>query len=213
MNSKKSIILLITLFFISAISILILQNLKDTSTYLDNIEYENSLVQLQVTIENINEEVPKYLEKNKKNIDDLLEEKQVIPFSFGNIDILLNVQEYMGTEFDINNLTTQDTMSEDFTNNVNFKYDFLQIIDEHKKDNNYTTHSQIKQTLNEYIKLTKDKDILNIDDKFGYIIDSNTTQFIICNYTVKVNEQSSDVTFIFDLETSKTVDFKCTINE
>lgn len=213
MNSKKSIILLITLFFISTISILILQNLKDTSTYLDSIEYENSLVQLQISIENINEEVPKYLKKNKENIEDMLEEKQVIPFSFGNIDILLNVQEYESAEFNINNLTTQDTMSEEFTNNVNYKYDFLQIVDEYKKDNNYTTNSQIKQTINEYIKLTKDKDILNIDDKFGYATDTNETQNIICNYTVKVNEQSCDVSFIFDLKTSKTVDFTCIINQ
>ena len=50
-KGKKSIILLITLFLISAISILILENLKKTDELLDQIAFDKSLSQVQITIE------------------------------------------------------------------------------------------------------------------------------------------------------------------
>ncbi|MCK5111100.1 MAG: hypothetical protein KAQ94_06235 [Arcobacteraceae bacterium] len=207
MNSKKSIVLLITLFFISAISILILQNLKDTEQFLDELSSGSSLSQIQITIDNVREEVPKYLNKNKDDIDEILNNTQVVALQVGNVDILLNIEDYSLTQFNINNLTTKMTSSEDFTNNINYKYDFLEIVNEHKKEGNYTNTHQIQQTIKEYIKLTKDKDILNIKDEFTYLKDINGTKLIQCNYSIKVNEESCDVSFIFDLSSSTVKDF------
>ncbi len=131
-----------------------------------------------------------------------MENSQAVPLKFANVDILLNIEEYMLPQFKINNLTTQMTSSEDFINNINYQYDFLQIVDNHKKDGNYTSNNQIQQTIQEYIKLTRDKDILNIKDEFTYFKDTNTTRLIQCSYSISLDDKSSDVSFIFNLNTS-----------
>jgi hypothetical protein len=94
---KKGIVLLITIFFISAISILILQNIKDTEQLLDNSSYNSDLSQVQITIQNIKDEIPKFLTKNKANIDIILEKASVIPFKYGNVDLVLNIEDINGS--------------------------------------------------------------------------------------------------------------------
>ncbi|MEA3498915.1 MAG: hypothetical protein U9R16_07650 [Campylobacterota bacterium] len=201
MNSKKSIVLLITIFFISAISVLILQNLDDTDQYLDETKSQNMIAQTQITIQNIKEEIPKYLKKNKENIDEILENTENIPLKFGNVDIKLSIQEYELPLFDINNLTKQIKDSDEFVNNITNQYDFLEII----KQNKYTNQKQIDQSINEYIKLTRDKNILNIKDMFTYIKADEKSRFIKCNCDIKVGDETSKFLFIFDLNKKDTV--------
>jgi len=85
---KKSIILLITLFFIITISTIILKNIEDTEKFLDNIARDDSLSQMQITINNIKDEVSKFLRKNKNDIDDILQHSSFVPFKIKNIDIV-----------------------------------------------------------------------------------------------------------------------------
>ncbi len=201
---KKGIVLLITLFFITAISVLIFQNLKDTDKFIKEVSFDNSLSQIQITMGNIKDEIPKYLVKNKDNIEEILENSQAVPLSYGNVNLILNIEEYIIPQFNINNLTTQDTVNEEFLNNINYKYDFLQIVNKNKP---HTNNNQVKQTIKEYIKLKKDKNILNIAKQFTYISDKNISKLISCNYTLKVNDINSEVNFIFDLNSSKIQDF------
>ena len=88
---RKGIVLLITIFFISAISILILQNLKNTEEYLDTISFDTKLSQTQISMDNIQDEIPKFFKKNKDNIDQILENTAILPLSFGDINVLLNI--------------------------------------------------------------------------------------------------------------------------
>ncbi len=207
MNHKKSIILLITLFFISAISILILKNLDDTEKFMDNISSQHSLSQIQITMDNIKIQIPIYLKKHTEDIDEILKNTQYIPLEFANINILLNINKYEIPNFNINNLTNNIISNEEFKNNINFQYDFLQIVNKHLKDGNYTTNHQIEQTIQEYIKLTKDKDILNIKNEFTYFNMDTNISLIQCNYLLKVDDKNYDISFIFDLNSSDIKEF------
>ena len=205
---KKSIVLLITLFFISAISILILQNLKDTDDFLDEISFDTSLAQVQITIDNVNQEIPSFLKKNKDNLEEILESSEIIPLRYGSVNLILNILEYDVPLFNINKLTPKQTSSEEFINNINYQYDFLELINKRKKDyGSFKNNKQIRQTIKEYMQLTKDNDILNIQDKFTYLnIDTNLTLYR-CEYSIKVNSINSKVSFLFDLNSSKIQDF------
>ncbi len=204
MNKKNGIVLLITLFFISAISILILQNLKDTEKFIKEVSFDSSLTQVQITIDNIQQEVPKFLKKNKDNIDIILENSLGIPFQVGNVDILLNIEDYPEKLFYINSLKAESMTSEDFVNNINYKYDFLQLVNASKP---YTNDKQVQQTIKEYIRLTKDDYILNIKDEFGHIKLLETERLIQCSYFLRVDDISVDVSFIFDLSNSTIKEF------
>ncbi len=204
---RKSIVLLITLFFIATISILILQNLKDTDKFLDEISFDSSLSQVQITIDNIQQEVPNFLNKNKENIDVILENTEAIPLQFGNIDILLNIVDYTLPLFNINdiNSTSITTITDErFINNVNYQYDFLELIKTHQP---YKNNNQIQQTLKEYVTLTKDTDILKIKDEFTYLKDTNNSRYIQCNYLLKVDEIDVKVDFIFELNKKSIKEF------
>jgi hypothetical protein len=198
-RQKKSIVLLITLFFISAISILILQNLKDTQQFLDNISSDNSLSQLQITVENVTTEIPRFLNKNKEDIDDILKYSSVVPFKFANVDILLNIKEYKIPEYNINDLDTVE---------VNYQYDFLELVARNKEAyGKYTNQKQIQHTIDEYIKTTKDNEILDIKDKFTFIKDTNGSKLIKCDYTVKIDSLTCRSSLIFDLNNLSIKDF------
>jgi hypothetical protein len=202
---QKSIVLLITLFFITTISILILQNLKDTDDFLNELAFDNSLSQIQITIDNIQKEIPKYLNKNKNNIDAILENFELIPLFYGNINIVLNIVEYTLGEFNINKLTIKNTSSDKFMNNIINIYDFVQLVNKHKP---YSSKDQILETINEYIELTHDKDILNIKDDFTYFSVKKGVKLIECTYTLDVDNIESEVSFVFDLNTTSIKDFK-----
>ena len=199
---KKSIVLLITLFFIATISVYILQNLKSTNTLLNEVAYDSSISQIQITMDDIRKEIPKYLKKNEKDIDTILENIVDVPLQYGDINLVLHLSKYNVPQFNINNLTTKDFQSDDFVNNIISSYEFKQLISKNKPFNN---QSQIKQILNEYINLTNSSDILNIKDEFTYLASDTNTTLIQCDYTVVVNTLKSDVSFIFDLNSSKIV--------
>ena len=201
---RKSIVLLITLFFITTISILILQNLKDTDRFLDNISSDSSLSQIQITIENVQSEIPKFFKKNEDNLEQILENSSAVPLSFGNVDLLLNIEEYEMPQFNINELNATVTSTSSFSNNINYQYDFLELV---KANKPYSSRDQIEQTISEYIKKTKDKEILNIKDEFTYFSDKNVSKLIKCDYSIKVGDTSSEISFIFDLNSSVIKDF------
>ena len=207
---KKGIVLLITIFFIAAISILILQNLQNTEKYLDTISFDTKLSQTQITMDNIQKEIPKFFKKHKDEIDTLLENTEILPLSFGNVNVLLNIEEFVEPQFDINNLTDQLMAEDDFVMNVNYKFKFKEMVDKRKENQfKYENNKQIQQTIQEYIKVTQDTDILKIKDEFTFIKKpAADTRLIKCNYTLKVdNQNSSEAEFIFDLKSGAVKSF------
>jgi hypothetical protein len=205
---KKSIILLITLFFIITISTIILKNIEDTEKFLDNIARDDSLSQMQITINNIKDEVSKFLRKNKNDIDDILQYSSFVPFKIKNIDIVLKITDYKASPLPINELNGSVILQPIFLENINYQYDFLELVNKNKKKyGNYINNAQIKQTIDDYIKLTKDRNILKIEDKFTYLNNTAKMRLIKCDYEIKINNLNCKASLIFDLNSSLVKDF------
>ncbi len=211
MNSKKGIILLITLFFISAISVLILQNLDDTNKYIDESNSQNTISQIQITIQNIIDEVPKYLKgKSNDELDKIIENTENgIPFPIGNIDIILSINEVEIPLFNVNKLTPELMNSNEFVESINNGYDFKKIVDSHMENNNtYTNQKQIDQIMDEYIKLTRDERALGFKENFTFIERNNKTRFFKCDCTITIDNTSTKISFVFNLaEPTKLLSF------
>ena len=215
---KKAVVLLMTLMFITSISVLILKNLKDSENFFKVIGTDTSLTQTQITITNVNKEIQEFFKSKKdEDIDEILSNMpEEIPFILNeNITIILSISKYQ-KEITHNVNDINDTyQNNEFNENIDYPSIFFEILKEKRKilkDKNITNIHQVQSIIDEYIFKTKDKRILNIKDNFSYFTiptDTNDT-YISCNYDININNINSTVNMIFkvgDTNTSKSFDF------
>jgi len=215
---KKAIVLLITLMFITSISVLILQNLKDSEKFFKVIGTNMSLTQTQITVQNVNYEIRKFFKnKNSEDIQEILSMiPEEIPFILNeNIMIMVSLSEYVQeVVHDVNKI--DDTYQNDqFNENLDYPNIFFEILKEKKtilKNNKISNNKQVSSIIDEYISKTRDKRILNIKDNFTFFTipsDTNAT-YISCKYDININNINSTVNMIFkagDTNSTKSFDF------
>jgi len=196
-TNKKSIVLLITMLFISGISLLILDNLKDNDQFINSTKITPSLVQINISIKNINKEIYKLFNKIDKN--DIDEITQQIPptLPYGDIvvsNILVKTLDFTN-KYDMNKDYTQ-TNDMNLIENINFLYDFNEIT----KNNKTTNNRQKDYLINKYIKLTQDEKIINIKDDFVVnLVDYNLSKkYISCSYDLEVENITTHIDYIFE---------------
>ena len=106
-------ILLITLFFISALSVLILKNLDDSEQFIKATALDNTLIQLKITSRNIEDQVRKLIKKYNNNIDDVVKITQNgIPMNLKGIDMLIKLEYYNDIDCNINDINKSTSFSE-----------------------------------------------------------------------------------------------------
>jgi len=196
LNKSKAIVLLITLFFISAISILILKNLSDSEEFINISNTTTNLTQTNITIYNVKNEVMKLFKDKKDDVDMLLATlPNNLPLSYENIKIQINIKEIYPDElYNLNDVNLSRNIDSNMSENIDYTHDFFSII----KDKNITNNRQIDFIVDKYISLTKDTKILNIKEKFTYIDfnDSNAT-YISCKYDIDVGGLKSNSNVVF----------------
>lgn len=103
---KKSIVLLVSLFFITALSLLILKNLKDTDSYLSEQNAKYIKTQMLFYINNSKEEISRVLSLNLEK--DALKEYIGLefPIFFQDAKITMRLEEY--DKYNINLLNEKD---------------------------------------------------------------------------------------------------------
>lgn len=103
---KKSIVLLVSLFFITALSLLILKNLKDTDSYLSEQNAKYIKTQMLFYINNSKEEISRVLSLNLEK--DVLKEYIGLefPIIFQDAKITMRLEEY--DKYNINLLNEKD---------------------------------------------------------------------------------------------------------
>lgn len=178
---KKSIVLLVSLFFIAAISALIIKNLDDTDSYISEQNSKFSKTQILFLINNIKDEISNVIVLNNTNENT---EKDYIkpyygiafPLEIKSAKIVFKLVPY--TKENINMLKESDIdkqkdLIELFYDNNVFDYAyFSEIYNEKKekyfKEDNINSYKQIDDILQEFIKKTYSNNILKIKDRIGF---------------------------------------------
>jgi len=201
---KKSIVLLITMLFISAISLLVMDNLKDSDKFITNSQNSANFTQTNISIKNINDVLIKQINKvNDDELDELFSYVELLNSkSIGNVYIsnlspeILDISSFYNIKQDYTN--TSDIY---LIENIDYRYDLYSI----SKDKNITNKRQLEYVVNEYINLTKDEKILNVlnSDKFlanydKYKEGNSSRTFISCNYDIQVNNMKSHIDMTFE---------------
>lgn len=172
---KKAIVLLISLFFIAAVTALILKNLKDTDIYIKEYNQKISKVQSLFLLNNAIEEIKKLIKLTKQKPDFELEDmKQVFPIydAFVQVEIK-NYEKYDINILGKNDVEKLDKLQELFFDNQVSDFDRLkQLYSEEKmKDNNFKIKNkkQLDRLLEKFAKDVYNNDIYKIKDKLGFL--------------------------------------------
>ena len=166
---KKSIVLLISLFFIAAVSLLILKNLEDTDSYINEQNSKFTKTQIIFLINNAKDEVSKILSQNQGNdISSYLDVDYPIVLKEALITITL--EEY--DKYDINLLNKKD--EKDYENLKKFLekngvYDMENLKYLMQNNENIKNYKQRDDLLNDFAIQVYDKRILDLKDYLGFI--------------------------------------------
>lgn len=166
---KKSIVLLISLFFIAAVSLLIIQNLKDTDSYLSEQNSKFAKTQIMFLINNTKDEISKTLSQNQGNdISSYLDVDY--PVVVKDAKITVKLQEY--DKYNINLLKSKEkkdyeSIKKFFVENGVYDIEtFIYLMNEQEDINNY---KQLNELLLNVKNQSYDKRILDLKDYLGFI--------------------------------------------
>lgn len=203
MQKKKGIVLLITLFFISAISLLILENLNDSEKFINETSYDMKLQQLKISNKNIQNEIIDMLNNNFEK--GIVEYTQPIALSFQGISIIINIEYLEDTSCNINKLITNKMLltlcGEEVYSNISNKDKFIENLKQFTINGNISHQQQLDYFLEQYQKSTNDQKINSIKDSFGYIVKEEESTFVKCTYDIFLDDSTfANSYFIFNVE-------------
>jgi hypothetical protein len=203
---KKGVILLITIFFISSISILIYKHLEDSEKFIKEVSLDHTLTQLKTTSKNIKSEVIKLINEyadDEDNIDKIVEiTSSGIPFDYANIETTITLDRFVVGECNINDINSSqnimDNCSEDVGNKILNHFEFIETLQKYRKLSNIDTKDKFDYFIKDYKKSARDEEIDSIKEQFDYIklSDTNST-YLKCDYTISVNNTNASGWFIF----------------
>lgn len=166
---KKSIVLLISLFFIAAVSLLIIQNLKDTDSYINEQNSKFTKTQIMFLLNNAKDEVSKILSKNQGNdISSYLDIDY--PIVVKDAKIIVKLKEY--DKYNINLLKSKDekdyeSIKKFFEDNSVYDIETFRYLMKDKQD--IKNYKQLDDLLVTVTKESSDKRILDLKNYLGFI--------------------------------------------
>ena len=179
---KKSIILLISLFFIAAFSALILKNLDDTNSYLDEQNSRFNKVQTLILIKDLQEQISEILKNYGEKVDLMIDSDLVeyFPLKIQNINLFFKILPY--EKIDINKLLSKDVndlkeLKLFFEENDIYNIETLQDLIKQKEK--IISNKQLDDIIDTFTKETYDKRILNSKDKIGFLSDEKLYELFI----------------------------------
>ena len=186
---KRSIVLLISLFFIAAVSLLIMKNLEDTDLYLSEQNSKFSKTQIMFLLDNTREQIESKLKTIGGNTE-LSEDKQRevlkdyvgvnFPILIEDARIVMRLEE--NDKCDIN-LLKNDKNEENFKKFLSDKNIYIDITKLKEIYDNRTIDNSKKfdSILEKFEKESYKSDIIKIKDYISFYSDSNKEQCLTKN--------------------------------
>ena len=178
---KKSIVLLISLFFIAAVSLLIMKNLEDTDLYLSEQNSKFSKTQIMFLLDNTREEIKGILASIVKDVDED-KQREVLkdyvgvnfPIFMEDARIIMRLEEY--DKYNINLLKESKNKKTDEEKYKYFKdflareniYDFERLQDIYSENNQVKNSKQLDFILEKFEKESYNSDISKVRDYIGF---------------------------------------------
>ena len=175
---KKSIVLLISLFFIATVSLLIIQNLKDTNSYINEQNSKFTKTQMMMYLNNAKDEIARVLKLVVEQNSDENKQREVLkdyvgvnfPIIMQDAKITIRFEEY--DKYNINLLKEKDEKKyeyfEDFLVRENI-YDFERLEDIFSENNQVKNSKQLDFILEKFEKESYNTDIFKVKDYIGFI--------------------------------------------
>jgi hypothetical protein len=189
---KKSVVLLITLIFISAISGIIYKNLDYTNKIINssNLDYKNTQnsILIQDTIKNIISLTKKY--SDYLPINDLI-------FKLTD-EITINIQNISFYTKDIN-------LNSNNINEIIESFEFLSYLNSIKSKYSITSNKQIEYILRNYSN-KEDSYVNQNKDRFSYFELPQDTHFVTALFSIDISGLTSNIEVVFDYQTKKIKD-------
>jgi hypothetical protein len=170
---KKSVILLITLFFITALSLLILKNLNDTDSFVEKQNYSLNNTQVLIAVKNTKNEVSKLLKQNREFIDDALDNEifqTSIPIK--DLTVLFSIKKYDKTNINEIKVKGSKKVEDKLLEYDIFEYDIFKEIYNDKLEiegAKVDTRKQLDDIISTFIIQTYSEKILNVKDELGFL--------------------------------------------
>ncbi|NQY24145.1 MAG: hypothetical protein HRT41_08925 [Campylobacteraceae bacterium] len=221
---KKSIVLLITLLFISAISLLVFKNLSSGEIYLSSVNKEHNNTQVILLIKNAQEELLSYFSKDER-YDSFISKKEELslPFHIKGIDFSLTLSKY-NKEININDFSLSDKKKKKlFLQKIEIIFNenngeiniFKDVVNSYflrykiTKENPIINSKQVNNIMSDYLQKTYRKEANELIEKIGFLPitfresekkQNNNIQYILCTLDFKINKQEYRSHFILDIE-------------
>jgi hypothetical protein len=180
---KKSIVLLISLFFIAAVSLLIMKNLEDTDLYLSEQNSKFSKTQIMFFLDNTKDEIVTVLKQiSEQYSDDKTKQREVLkdyvgvnfPIFMEDAKIIMRLEEY--DKYNINLLKESKDKEADAEKYKYFKdflareniYNFEDLQDIYSENNKVENSKQLDFVLEKFEKESYKTDISGVKDYIGF---------------------------------------------
>ena len=178
---KKSIVLLISLFFISALSVLILKNLEDTNSYINEQNSKFNKAQTLVLIKNLQMQISDIFKNYEDKIDSIIESQlyEYFPLQIDEINMLFKILPY--DKVNINNLISKNEVEKKeikkfFEDNDIYNTEVLGSL---IKEKNVNSNKQLDDIIDIFIKETYNNKILEVRNDIGFISDEKLYELFI----------------------------------
>lgn len=173
---KKSIVLLVSLLFITAISALIFQNLNDTESYISEQNYKINKIQLLSISENMQREASSAIKQYGNDLKDFDD----TPLNIEGIDILFKLNKY--DRANVNDLALSREKYKKvenifLDNNIGDFDTFRYYFKDAKNEPHVKNSKQLDAIINRFVKDTYNNKILDFQDKLGFYADAEKTLY------------------------------------
>lgn len=173
---KKSIVLLVSLLFITAISALIFQNLNDTESYISEQNYKINKIQLLSISENMQREASSAIKQYGNDLKDFDD----TPLNIEGIDILFKLNKY--DRANVNDLALSSEKYKKvenifLDNNIGDFDTFRYYFKDAKNEPQVKNSKQLDAIINRFVKDTYNNKILDFQDKLGFYADAEKTLY------------------------------------